>query len=80
MTKQIAKQAGDTSMSTTGRLSLRQNRWIRILLVAFIMHIISFIDRSNISMAIPAMMAELKMSASAIGFATGALFFTLLAV
>ena len=51
------------------------NRWVRILGVAFVMHIISFIDRTNIAMAIPAMRAELKLSASTVGFATGSLFF-----
>ena len=50
------------------------NRWVRILGVAFVMHIISFIDRTNIAMAIPAMRAELKLSASTVGFATGSLF------
>ncbi len=51
------------------------NRWLRILGVAFVMHVISFMDRTNIAMAIPSMRADLGLSAAAIGFATGSLFF-----
>jgi MFS family permease len=57
-------------------LSPAHNRWIRILGVAFFMHIIAFMDRNNIAMAIPAMRAQLGLSASAIGFTSGALFFS----
>jgi len=52
----------------------RRNRWIRILGVAFVMYVLSYIDRTNIAMAIPAMRSELGISASAIGFATGTFF------
>jgi sugar phosphate permease len=38
------------------------------------MYILAYIDRTNISMAIPAMRAELGLSSSAIGFATGMFF------
>jgi MFS family permease len=38
------------------------------------MYILSYIDRTNIAMAIPAMRSELGISASAIGFATGTFF------
>ena len=51
-----------------------QNRWFRILGVAFIMYVLSYIDRSNIAMAIPAMREELGMTSAAIGFATGMFF------
>jgi MFS family permease len=47
---------------------------VRILGVSFVMYVLSFIDRTNIAMAIPAMRSELHMSASAIGFATGMFF------
>lgn len=59
-----------------GKWSPRTNRWIRILGVAFVMHVIDFLDRNNVAMAIPAMRGDLKLSASSIGFATGSLFFT----
>ena len=60
-------------MATTG-LALHRNRWWRILAVAFVMYILSYIDRTNIAMAIPSMRKELGLSASAIGFATGMFF------
>jgi MFS family permease len=54
--------------------SMTQDRWWRILGVSFVMYVLSFIDRTNISMAIPAMRAELHMSAAAIGQATSVFF------
>lgn len=51
-----------------------KSRWVRILGVAFIMYILAYVDRTNISMAIPAMRAELGLTTSAIGFATGMFF------
>jgi MFS family permease len=55
-------------------MDIRQNRWVRILGVAFVMYVLSYIDRVNIAMAIPSMRAELGLSASAIGFATSMFF------
>jgi len=55
-------------------LAPHRNRWIRILGVAFVMYILSYIDRTNIAMAIPAMRSQMGISASAIGFATGTFF------
>jgi len=51
-----------------------KNRWFRILGVAFVMYVLSFIDRTNIAMAIPSLRQELGLSASAIGFATSIFF------
>lgn len=61
--------------STPGTPSALQNRWIRILVVALLMYIISMIDRTNIAMAIPSMRAELGLGRAGIGFATGTFFF-----
>lgn len=61
-------------MAAAPALPFWQNRWIRILLVAFGMYIVSMIDRTNISMAIPSMRTELGISQAAIGFATGTFF------
>lgn len=61
--------------TAVGRLPFWQNRWIRILMVAFGMYIISMIDRTNIAMAIPSMRAQLGMSQAEIGFASGTFFF-----
>jgi MFS family permease len=54
--------------------TLRSNRWLRILGVAFVMYVLSFIDRVNIAMATPAMRAELGLGPDAIGFAVGFFF------
>ena len=61
-------------MAATAKLAPHKNRWVRILSVAFVMYVLSYIDRTNIAMAIPAMRTELGISASAIGFATGMFF------
>ncbi len=50
------------------------SRWMRILGVAFVMYVLSYIDRTNIAMATPSMRAELGLSATAIGFATSMFF------
>jgi sugar phosphate permease len=50
------------------------SRWTRILGVAFVMYVLSFIDRTNIAMAIPAMRQDLGLKAAAIGFATSMFF------
>jgi MFS family permease len=51
-----------------------RNRWMRILGVAFVMYILSYVDRVNIAMATPAMRAELGLSGAEIGFAVGFFF------
>jgi MFS family permease len=51
-----------------------QNRWLRILGVAFVMYILSYVDRVNIAMATPAIRAELGLDGAAIGFAVGFFF------
>jgi MFS family permease len=51
-----------------------RSRWMRILGVAFVMYVLSFIDRTNIAMAIPSMRHDLGLTASAIGFATSMFF------
>ena len=51
-----------------------RNRWIRIQGVTLVMLVMSQIDRANIALAFPSMRAELGLSATAIGFATGVFF------
>ena len=58
----------------TARIAPHRNRWLRILGVSFVMYVLSYIDRTNIAMATPAMRAELGISASVFGFATGMFF------
>jgi MFS family permease len=55
-------------------ISPRRNRWIRIQGVALVMLVMSQVDRANIALGFPAMRAELGLSATAIGFATGVFF------
>jgi sugar phosphate permease len=61
-------------LTVPARLAPHRNRWLRILGVAFVMYVLSFIDRTNIAMALPALRSEFGISASAIGFATGMFF------
>jgi MFS family permease len=56
------------------KLPITQNRWWRILGVCFVMYVLSFIDRTNLAMAIPSLRAEMHMSATAIGAATSMFF------
>src|ERR1700733_8563086 len=51
-----------------------RSRWMRILGVAFVMYVLSYIDRTNIAMAIRAMREEMGLSAASIGFATSTFF------
>lgn len=51
-----------------------KSRWMRILGVAFVMYLLSYIDRTNIAMAIPSIRTELGLTATAIGFATSMFF------
>jgi MFS family permease len=61
-------------MAAAARTGITRNRWTRILGVAFIMYVLSFVDRTNIAMAIPAMRRELGLSPTSIGFATSVFF------
>ena len=49
-------------------------RWLRIIPVAFIMYTIAFIDRTNISMALPSLSRELHMDPAQAGDAAGVFF------
>jgi sugar phosphate permease len=49
-------------------------RWLRIIPVAFIMYTIAFIDRTNISLALPSMSRTLHMSPPQAGAAAGVFF------
>src|SRR6202043_1648256 len=72
--ERASAQLGETIVAATARLAPHRNRWVRILGVSFVMYVLSYIDRTNIAMAIPAMRAELGIGASAIGFASGMVF------
>ncbi|HVH85566.1 MAG TPA: MFS transporter [Terriglobales bacterium] len=51
-----------------------EQRWLRILTVSFVMYTISYIDRTNVSMALPQMSAELHMDPQQAGNAVGIFF------
>lgn len=53
---------------------MTEQRWLRILTVSFVMYTIAYIDRTNVSMALPAMSAELHMDPQQAGSAVGIFF------
>ncbi|HVI77138.1 MAG TPA: MFS transporter, partial [Candidatus Acidoferrum sp.] len=53
---------------------MTEQRWLRILSVSFVMYTIAYIDRTNVSMALPAMSAELHMDPRQAGDAAGIFF------
>ncbi len=55
-------------------VGLTRNRWVRILGVAFVMYVLAFVDRVNLSMAAPYVRQELGLSPAGLGFATGLFF------
>jgi sugar phosphate permease len=57
--------------AVAGGRGILQNRWLRILGVAFVMYVLSYIDRVNIAMATPTIRAELGLSPAAMGLAFG---------
>lgn len=60
--------------ATAARRSIAQNRWFRILGVAFVMYVLAHVDRTNLAMAVPYVRSELGLTPAAIGFATGLFF------
>jgi len=53
---------------------MTEQRWLRILTVSFVMYTIAYIDRTNVSMALSAMRADLHMDAQQAGDAVGIFF------
>jgi len=53
---------------------MTEQRWLRILSVSFVMYTIAYIDRTNVSMALPSMSAELHMDPRQAGDAVGIFF------
>jgi len=49
-------------------------RWVRILPVTFIMYTIAFVDRTNVSLALPRMSRDLHMDSAQAGAASGIFF------
>ena len=53
---------------------MTQQRWLRIIPVAFIMYTIAFVDRTNISLALPDIARDLHMNPEQSGNAAGIFF------
>lgn len=57
-----------------GIARLGQSRWARILGVAFVMYLLAYVDRTNLSMAAPFVTEELGLTPAGLGFANGLFF------
>jgi sugar phosphate permease len=53
---------------------LPEQRWLRIITVAFVMYTIAFVDRTNISLALPTMSRDLHMDPEQAGSVAGVFF------
>ena len=58
----------------SGPIVMPSQRWLHIIPVAFIMYTIAFIDRTNISLALPSISRDLHMSPPQAGSAAGIFF------
>ena len=63
-----------SSTITPAPARTQEQRWLRILTVSFVMYTISYIDRTNVSMALPQMSAQLHMDPQQAGDAVGIFF------
>ena len=54
--------------------TILEQRWLRIIPTAFAMYTIAYIDRTNVSMALPSMIRELHMTPTQAGDAVGIFF------
>ena len=54
--------------------AIPEQRWLRVILVAFVMYTIAFIDRTNISLALPSISHDLGMDPRQAGSAAGVFF------
>src|SRR5438045_5718447 len=70
----MAELVPTSHASATMTRNAASQRWVRIIPVALIMYTIAFIDRTNISLAIPSMSRELNMNPQQAGDAAGIFF------
>ena len=69
-----ALPVGPSPLSRIFAMGFKGNRWVRILGVAFVMYLLAFVDRVNLSMAAPFVREDLGLSPAGLGFATGLFF------
>jgi hypothetical protein len=62
-------------LTASTRLAPHRNRWLRILGVAFVMYVLSYIDRTNIAMAKLKMLGDTGMTEYAYGLGAGLFFY-----
>lgn len=62
------------SAGPAGSTSIFEQRWVRILPITFIMYTIAFVDRTNVSLALPQMSRDLHMDLAQAGAASGVFF------
>src|SRR5271157_4099300 len=60
--------------ASTAARTILQERWLRIIPTALVMYTIAYIDRTNISMALPSMSRQLHMTPAEAGAAAGIFF------
>lgn len=64
----------DSASPASSAASIFKQRWARILPVTFIMYTIAFVDRTNVSLALPPMSRDLHMDPAQAGAASGIFF------
>jgi MFS family permease len=64
----------DPARTSSFTSSIFEQRWVRILPATFIMYTIAFVDRTNVSLALPQMSSDLHMDAAQAGAASGIFF------
>lgn len=70
----VVPASSSSSEGRTVATRFARNRWVRILGVAFVMYVIAFVDRVNLSMAAPFVRVDLGLSPAGLGFANGLFF------
>ena len=74
MTDRTASNEAALSRTAGDHATVPEDRWIRIITVAFIMYTIAYIDRTNVSLALPLMSRDLHMDPTHAGDAVGVFF------
>jgi len=70
----LSRQAQDSQAAHSSPASAASQRWIRIIPVALVMYTIAFIDRTNISLALPKISRDLHLDPQQAGTVAGIFF------
>lgn len=74
MADRITSNEASFSRAPADPSAIPSERWMRIISVAFIMYTIAYIDRTNVSLALPSMSRDLHMDPTHAGDAVGVFF------